>query len=129
MSQNPQAIWNNAIASGQFNTDSPVTVPTTPQGVAQIVEIAGKQIWDIVLAESAKAPDAQNCHLDISYSDGPSPITGPRIFRVQAPSPAPSYGAGTVAFRVTALDPATGLAADAIGRLHFRVYRTGPLSG
>lgn len=127
MSQNPQAVWNNALACGQFNTDAPVTVPTTPQGVSQIVEVVGKQSWDIVLSESAKAPSAQDCHLDVSFSDGPSPITGPRLFRIQAPSPA-VYG-GLPAFRVTSIDPATGLAADAIGRLHFRAYRTGPLSG
>lgn len=127
MSQNPQAVWNNALACGQFNTDAPVTVPTTPQGVSQIVEVVGKQVWDIVLSESAKAPNAIDCHVELSFSDNIGSPIAPPIFRVQQPSPA-SYG-GLQAVRVTAIDSTTGLQRDAIGRMHFRIYRTGPLSG
>ena len=126
MSQNPLSPWSPPFVSCLFNTPSPVTIPTSPQGIAAIVEITPLRAWDVVLSPNANAPKVEQAHWDVSQLDTNPPTSAPAVKVGISPSPV-SYPQGP-AMRVAAFDVTANAPADFVGAIAIRGYRVGPLA-
>ncbi len=119
------SVWTTPFASVLFTTAPPVTIPVSPQGVSQVVEITPNQQWDVVISPNAQAPKIEDAHWDVCQLDTTPPTTSAQVKLSVQPSPL-VYANGT-AVRITANDMATGAQVNFTGRIGVRGYRVGPL--
>lgn len=128
MSANPQSPWSPPFASVAFTSDTPVTIPTSPQGILQVVEVTPKQQWDVVLSPNANAPKVEQAHWDVGQLQTTPPTTSVQNALNIQPSPVNYPGSGG-AVRITSNNMATGVQADFIGTVTLRGTRVGPIGG